>query len=393
MAIPRLRDYQGPSILSYGFRPFFFCGSLFSAFVMMAWLPVFYGSLELSTLFGPIDWHIHEIFFGYLAAIISGFLFTAVPNWTGRLPIQGQPLLLLVVIWVAGRLAVTFSAYIGWIPALVIDLAFLTAIVTVIGNEVIAGKNWRNLKVLIPVSLFWLANLGFHLEAHFMGASDYSQRLAMAVAISLIMLIGGRIVPSFTRNFIVRKNPGRLPAPFSRFDAVSIAAGAIAFAVWIGLTDGLIVAGVMGVAGLLQVVRLARWAGDRTGGDFLVVILHISYLFIPVGFILIALANIWPEHVSSVAGMHAFGVGAIGSMTLSVMIRATFGHTGRPLKADVYTKLILSMVWISAISRIAAVLCSFDTEILLEVAATTWVLAFLGFSVAFANLLFRPRGF
>ncbi len=393
MAIPRLRDYKGPAILSYGFRPFFFCGSLFAALAMMAWLPVFHGSLELSSLFGPIDWHIHEIFFGYLAAIISGFLFTAVPNWTGRLPLQGQPLLALVVIWVAGRLAVTFSGYIGWIPALLIDLAFLTAIVTVIGNEVISGKNWRNLKILIPVSLFWLANLCFHLEAHFTGASNYSQRLAMAVAIILIILIGGRIVPSFTRNYLVRMNPGRLPVPFSRFDAVSIAASVIALALWIVLTDGLIVAGAMGVAGVLQFVRLARWTGDRTGGDFLVAILHISYLFIPVGFVLIALANIWPEYVSSVAGMHIFGVGAIGSMTLSVMIRATFGHTGRPLKADVYTKLILSMVWISVISRIAAVLFSSGVEIFLEIAAMSWVAAFLLFSLVFAKLLFRPRGF
>ncbi|MZR32042.1 NnrS family protein [Sneathiella litorea] len=392
MAIPRLRDFQGPAILSYGFRPFFFFGSLFSALAMMAWLPVFYGSLEISSLFGPIDWHVHEIFFGYLAAIISGFLFTAVPNWTGRLPIQGLPLLFLVLIWAAGRIAVTFSAYIGWLPALIIDLAFLTAIVAVIGNEVIAGKNWRNLKVLIPVSLFWLANLGFHLEANFTGVTDYSQRLAMAVAITLIMLIGGRIVPSFTRNYLVRKNPGRLPAPFSRFDAVSIAAGVVAFAVWIIQVDGLIVAGFMAVAGILQFIRLARWAGDRTSGDFLVVVLHISYLFIPVGFVLIALASLWPEHFSSVAGMHAFGIGAIGSMTLSVMTRATFGHTGRPLKADVYTKLIFSMIWVSVASRIAAVYYPSGQQILLDIAAIGWVLAFLGFSVAFAHLLFKPKG-
>ncbi|MFC4272655.1 short-chain dehydrogenase [Sneathiella chungangensis] len=392
MAIPRLRDYQGPAILSYGFRPFFFFGSLFSALAMMAWLPVFYGTLELSSLFGPIDWHVHEIFFGYLAAIISGFLFTAVPNWTGRMPIQGRPLLLLAVIWAAGRIAVTFSVYLGWALTMIIDIAFLTAIVFVIGNEVIAGKNWRNLKVLIPVSLFWAANIGFHLEAHFFGITDYSQRLAMAVAISLIMLIGGRIVPSFTRNYLVRRNPGRLPAPFSRFDALSIALGVAAFAVWIVLADGWIVAGFMGGAGIMQFARLARWAGDRTRGDFLVAILHISYLFIPVGFVLIALANIWPAYFSPVAGMHAFGVGAVGSMTLSVMIRATFGHTGRPLKADISTKLILTMVWLSAISRIAAALYSPGMEHLLHIAATTWVLAFLGFSLAFAHLLLRPKG-
>ncbi|MAL80819.1 MAG: short-chain dehydrogenase [Sneathiella sp.] len=393
MAIPRLRDYKGPAILSYGFRPFFFFGALFAGLSMMVWLPVFYGNLEISSLFGPIDWHIHEVFFGYLAAIISGFLFTAVPNWTGRLPIQGNPLLLLVVIWVAGRIAITFSLYFGWILTMVIDLAFLTAIVFVIGNEVISGKNWRNLKVLIPIIAFWLANLGFHLEAYFMGASDYSQRLAMAAAIVLIMLIGGRIIPSFTRNFLVRRNPGRLPVPFGRFDIIAIALGVIALGLWVVLIEGPVVAGFMGIAGLLQLVRLVRWAGDRTGGEFLVTVLHVSYLFIPTGFLLIAAGNIWPDYISSVAGMHAFGVGAIGSMTLSVMIRATFGHTGQPLKADLKTWLILIMIWISAISRVAAALYAPGMEMLLEIAATTWVLAFAGFSVTFAKLLFRPKGF
>lgn len=391
MAIPRLRDYRGPAILSYGFRPLFFFGSLFAGLVMMAWLPVFYGSLELSSLFNPIDWHIHEIFFGYLAAVISGFLFTAVPNWTGRMPIQGSPLLLLVLIWSVGRIAMTFSVYFGWMLTMAIDLSFLTAIVFVIGNEVISGKNWRNLKVLLPISVFLAANVGFHLEAHFFGTSDYSRRLAMAAAIILIMLIGGRVIPSFTRNFLVRENPGRLPTPFDRFDAVSLAIGIVALAIWVVLIEGPVVAGFMGLAGLVQLVRLARWAGDRASGDFLVAILHISYLFIPTGFILVALSGFWPGDISPVAGMHAFGVGAVGSMTLSVMIRATLGHTGQPLKADFKTKLILIMIWTSAVFRIAAALYPAGTEILLEIAATTWVLAFIGFSAGFANLFFTRK--
>ena len=391
MAIPRLQNYQGPAILSYGFRPFFFFGSVYAGLAMLVWLPLFYGHLELWSLFDPIDWHVHEIFFGYLAAIISGFLFTAVPNWTGRMPIQGRPLLLLVLLWGAGRVAIAFSGYLGWVWAMVIDLSFLTAIVLVIGNEVIAGKNWRNLKVLLPLSVFLGANVLFHLEVHFDGLSNYSQRLAMATAIILIMLIGGRIVPSFTRNYLVRENPGRLPAPFGRFDMVSIAVAIIALGLWVILEEGPLVSIFMGFAGLLQLIRLARWAGDRTAGDFLVLILHVSYLFIPAGFLLLAASGIFPADIPPVAGVHALGIGAIGSMTLSVMIRATLGHTGMPLKAGISTKLILSAIWISALCRIAAAIYPDLMMILLEIAATTWVLAFIGFSAANIKLFFNPK--
>src|SRR5690606_19385842 len=282
----RLRDYRGPAILSYGFRPFFFFGAVQASIVMLVWLPIFYGSLEISSLFGPLQWHSHELFFGYLAAIITGFLFTSVPNWTGRMPLQGAPLLLLLLVWIAGRVAVTFSAYLGFELTLLIDLAFLTLILFVVGYEIISGKNWRNLKILLPLILFWLANLAFHLEVEFTGHAAYSERLAMAVAITFIMLIGGRIVPSFTRNFLARRVPGRHPAPFDRFDIVSIAVAILALAGWVILPDAGLIAGVMALAGVLQFARLARWAGERAGGDFLVAILHVSYRFIPIGFLL-----------------------------------------------------------------------------------------------------------
>ena len=218
MAIQRLRDYQGPALLSYGYRPFFFLGSLYAGLSIVLWIPQLYGHLTVATQFVPVDWHIHEMYFGFLAAVITGFLFTAVPNWTGRLPIQGKPLLFIVLIWVAGRLAVTYSSYIGWIAAMILDLLFLSTILAVLTIEIAAGKNWRNLKVLLPLSLLLAANAGFHLEAHFDGASDISRRLAMASAILFILVIGGRIIPSFTRNWLVKNNQGRLPTPFNTFD-------------------------------------------------------------------------------------------------------------------------------------------------------------------------------
>ncbi|MCY0148362.1 NnrS family protein [Hoeflea sp. G2-23] len=390
MAIPRTRDYAGPALLSYGFRPFFLFGALYSGLSILLWLPQFYGELSLSTLFAPTDWHVHELYFGFLPAIITGFLFTAVPNWTGRMPLQGNGLLVLVMIWLAGRLAVTFSSYIGWQSALAIDVSFLIAVAMVIAREIIAGANWRNLKVLLPLLVLTLANIAFHLEAHFEGVSDYSRRLAALAAISLIMLIGGRVIPSFTRNWLVRENPGRLPAAFTRFDVVSIAVGVLALGFWTALPESMVTAVTMAVAALLQLLRVGRWAGERALRDPLVWILHVGYFFVPVGFALIAAAILWPDHVSQVAGVHALSVGAVGVMTLAMMVRSSLGHTGQALKAGRSGVFIFASVLVAAVARILAATTDSQT-LALHVAAFAWMAAFVGFGVIFAPALLRRR--
>ena len=391
MAIPRTRNYSGPAILSYGFRPFFLFGALYSGLSVMLWLPQFYGELTLSTLFEPVDWHIHELYFGFLPAIITGFLFTAVPNWTGRMPLQGNGLLALVVLWLAGRLAVTFSSYIGWQAALAADSAFLIAVAAVVAREIIAGANWRNLKVLLPLLILASANIAFHLEAQFDGITDISRRLAVLAAITLIMLIGGRVIPSFTRNWLVRENPGRLPATFSRFDVVSIAVGIVALAFWTAVPESPATAFAMTAAAVLQFVRLGRWAGERALRDPLVWILHAAYLFIPIGFALIAASIFSPEYVSPIAGVHALGAGAVGGMTLAMMTRASLGHTGQALRAGPAISLIFSAVLIAAITRILAALTDSYVDFSLHVAAFAWLIAFGGFAVVFGPALVRPR--
>jgi uncharacterized protein involved in response to NO len=236
--IPRLRDYQGPALLSYGFRPFFLFGSLYAGLAILAWLPMFHGKLEVSTAFAPRDWHIHEMLYGYLSAVITGFLLTSVPNWTGRMPLQGRPLLVLVLTWAVGRLAVTTSAWIGWEAAAVADNAFLLLVAAVMGREIIKGRNWRNLKVLIALGVLTVGNIVFHVEAHVLGAAEYGVRVGIAATMMLIMLIGGRIVPSFTRNWLARENPGRLPAPFGPFDIISMIAAGTALVAWIAARTG-----------------------------------------------------------------------------------------------------------------------------------------------------------
>ncbi|TRC99635.1 NnrS family protein [Mesorhizobium sp. WSM4303] len=390
MAIPRTRPSSWPAVLSYGFRPFFLLGSLYAAAAVLIWLPLLYGKLETLSAFSPVDWHVHEMLFGYLAAIVTGFLLTAIPNWTGRLPVQGLPLLALALLWVAGRLVVFFSAETGWLLSAVIDCAFLLAVVVTAAMEIIAGRNWRNLKVLLPVTVLLGSNVMFHAEAHYLGLSDVSRRLGLGATVVLIMIIGGRIVPSFTRNWLVRERPGRLPASFGRFDTGTIALSAIGLLCWVFFPDRAGAGPLLMAAAVFNTIRLARWAGDRTFSDPLVLILHVAYAFIPIGLLLAGLAVFLPEKVPPIAAIHAFGVGALASMTLAVMARATLGHTGRELRASIGTSLVFVTIVFAAILRIAA---SFAPAMptLLHMSAALWVAAFIGYLSLFGGMLMRPR--
>ncbi|MER9845470.1 NnrS family protein [Mesorhizobium australicum] len=389
MAVSRLRSYSGPAVLSFGFRPFFLLGSLYAALSILLWLPMYAGELVAHSAFVPVDWHIHEMLFGYLPAIVTGFLLTAIPNWTGRLPVRGPPLLALVVLWLAGRAAVFFSADIGWQAAAVIDGAFLIAVAAAAAREIVAGRNWRKLKVLLPLAVLAGANGAFHIEAHLQGTSDISRRLGMAAAIMLISLIGGRIIPSFTRNWLVRENPGRLPAPFDRFDIASLAISAVALGAWSFAPDNSVSGMLMAVAALCQAWRLSRWAGERTLRDPLVLILHLAYAFVPVGLALVSASIFFPDAVPAAAGLHALGTGAVGAMTLAVMTRATLGHTGRALKAGTGASSIFVAVLLAGSLRILAAFV--PSGAVIDIAGAGWVAAFSGFILVYGNALMTPK--
>jgi uncharacterized protein involved in response to NO len=389
MSVPRLRAYQGPAILSYGFRPFFLLGSIYAGAIIPVWLGVFEGELQVPTVFAARDWHVHEMLFGYVAAIVGGFLLTAIPNWTGRLPLQGTPLAVLVSSWLAGRIAVCVSAWIGWEVACVIDAAFLALLATAAAREIVAGPKWGNLPVVAIVSLFGASNVAFHIEAHVDGLAGYSTRFAIALVITLVALIGGRIVPSFTRNWLARQHPGRLPAQFGWFDAVVMAAGVIALMAWIGAPEAEATGLALIVAGCLHVVRLSRWAGYRTIPDRLVLILHLAYAFIPVGYLLGGLAAF--DVLPPSAGIHAWTGGAVGSMTIAVMTRATLGHTGCMLKASIGTQCLYAAIVAAALMRICASLSPEHMQALLAAAGIGWTFAFLGFAVLYGRALCSPR--
>lgn len=384
-AIARLKAYGGPVLLSYGFRPFFLFGALYAGLAVLAWLPMFNGRLELWTAFGPVDWHVHEMLYGFLPAVITGFLLTAIPNWTGRLPIQGKPLLALVVLWLAGRVAVTFSAEIGWLAAAVIDVSFLALVVAATAREVVAGSNWRNLKVVGMVVLLLAGNIAFHVEAYVRGSAEYATRIGIAATVLLIAVIGGRIIPSFTRNWLARENPGRLPIPFARFDVAVILFSAVTLALWGVQPFGQTSAAALAVAGMLHLARLLRWAGDRTVRDRLVLILHVGYLFVPVGFLLTGAGA--AGFITADAGIHAWMVGAAGIMTLAVMTRASLGHTGKALIASRATQAIYAAIVFAALARTGASLEPERELRLLDLAAFAWCAAFFGFAASFGPLL------
>ena len=387
-ALSRRLDYAGPALFAYGFRPFFLAAGAWAAFGIVLWLPQYLGVLALPTHFSALDWHIHEMLYGYVAASIAGFLLTAIPNWTGRLPVNGWPLAGLAALWLAGRIAILVSAWIGAEVAAVIDVAFLVTLAAVAVREIVAGKNWRNLRVLVVLGALIVGNVVFHLEVVLTGRANYGVRIAIAAIIVLISLIGGRIVPSFTGNWLKRSNPGRLPVPFSRFDAVTIAASALALLSWIGAPDfsgsGLLLL----IAGVLQLLRLARWAGDRTLSDRLVLVLHVGYAFVPIGFLLTGIAT-WTAQVPASAGIHAWTAGAIGTMTLAVMTRASLGHTGMPLQAGPATQAIYAMVVLAAVLRIVAALI--NSLSLIEYAGVAWFAGFALFVVVYGPLVIMRK--
>jgi uncharacterized protein involved in response to NO len=388
-AIPRLKAYTGPAVLSYGFRPFFLLGSIWAGLEVLAWLPMFYGELSLATAFSPRDWHVHELLFGYVPAIVAGFLLTAIPNWTGRLPLQGGPLAGLVLVWLAGRYAVTLSATIGWKGATIADCAFLLVLAAAVAREIVVGKNWGNLKIVALLGLLAAGNLAFHLEAHFTGIALYSTRLGIAAVVMLIMIVGGRLIPSFTRNWLMRQAPGRLPAPLDRFDLACLVLSGASLVLWVAAPEGAPAGVALIAAAMLNLGRVGRWAGDRTFADRLVLVLHVGYAFVPLGFLLGGLAAF--DIAAPSAGIHAWTAGAIGIMTLAVMSRASLGHTGRALTASPALQAVYAAALTAALARICAVLHPDWSEPLLHVSAFAWVAAFLGFAFLYGPILCRAR--
>ncbi|MEM1046664.1 MAG: NnrS family protein [Pseudomonadota bacterium] len=390
----QMRTWTGPGLLSFGFRPFFLFGAVWAALAMVIWLLMMSGELAVPIRFDPVLWHAHEFLFGYLGAIIAGFLLTALPNWTGRLPIVGWRLGFLVLLWALGRVAVLVSQELPAGLVAAVDLAFPVTLGLVLLREIIAGRNWRNLPVLSLLAAFALANGLFHWQTAVGGsaADGTGLRLGVATALMLISVIGGRIVPSFTRNWLVRTGRAARPvAPMQIFDKLVLAATLVGLVLWVVRPED----GATGIAllsvGTLQAVRLARWQGASTASEPLVWVLHAGYAFVPLGALCVGTSIIMPDGINQVAALHVWMAGAIGLMTLAVMTRATLGHTGQDLHAGSGTVLIYVAIIGSVFARLLAEIGADHAMLLYRLSGLFWILAFTGFAALYGPLLVKRR--
>ncbi len=387
----RRRSYNGPVFFSLGFRPFFFGAGLWAAVAMTLWVVFLTAGIDVPSRLSGVDWHLHEFLFGYTSAVIAGFLLTAVPNWTGRMPVMGWPVAALAGLWLAGRVALLFSLYLPPLVAPVIDLSFIAVLALIIAREVIAGKNWRNLKVLIILALIGGANGLFHYEAYTTAGYDgYGIRAGVALVIMLIMVVGGRIIPSFTRNWLMRQPAGRLPAPMGNFDKTTMALSGVALLLWAVFPEAIATRPMAALAGVLNLIRFARWASERTFKEPLLAILHIGFFFIPYGFLTIAAGDLLPGWSRASQIPHAWTAGAIGLVTLAMLTRTSLGHSGRPLKATRTVSAIYALVLLGVLTRITGEFLP-DVAPLLHAAATFWILGFGLFAIAFIPIFFKPR--
>ena len=391
LALRRARMAAAPPFLRGGFRPFFFGGAAWAVIALALWVLALAGEIALPTAFDPLSWHRHEMLFGFVGAVIAGFLLTAIPNWTGRLPIAGPPLAMLFGLWLAARLAVFCSGRLGVGVAAALDVGFFLVLAGVAGREVFAAKN-RNAPLVGMVLLLGVANATDHAGAAGLIADlDLGVRGAIALVVLMISLIGGRIIPSFTRNWLQKQGiSGRMPTQPGRFDLVVIAASAAALVGWVAAPETVPIGVLLVVAGLLQAVRLARWSGLRAAHDPLVLVLHVGYAWVPAGLLLLG-ASMIGESLPRSAAIHGLTAGAMGTMILAVMTRSTLGHTGRELKANAQTVLIYALVTLGALLRVAAPLELMDYMVGMELAAIAWAGSFLVFLAVYGPILFRPR--
>ena len=389
----QMRAWTGPTLLTYGFRPFFFGAGVWAALAMVLWIPMLSGHIALPTRFDPVTWHSHEFLYGYLSAVVAGFLLTSVPNWTGRLPIVGWPLGGLFALWIIGRLAVTFSSGLPvWLVA-VADLSMLVTLAAVLTREIVAGKNWRNLMVLFMLGALILGNGVFHFEAARgdYAARGYGLRIGLGAALMLIAVIGGRIVPSFTRNWLVRRGEGKLPVPpMQTYDKIALLALLAALVLWVVMPEHMVTGLALLLAGVLHLIRLSRWAGERALSEPLLWVLHLGYALLPIGAILVGLEVLRPGLLGFAASQHVWMAGTIGLMTMAVMTRATLGHTGQALTAGRGTTALYLGVIAAMLLRLLAGAWPAQADILYALSGLCWIGAFGGFALLYGALLLRP---
>lgn len=376
---------RGWPLLRLGFRPFYLGAAAFAAVSVPAWTAAFLGLWHLQPTIAPLYWHAHEMLFGFAAAPIAGFLLTAGKAWTGLQTPRGAWLGVLVAVWLAARLAAFGAPHAVYA---VLDIVLLPAIAAILLQVLVRARNRRNLPLVAILVLLSLANVVFHLAVA--GAIDVSPMRALHAGLALIVMvecvIAGRVVPLFTAN----ATPGLKLQVRGWLEIASLAAAALALAWWVFAPPGAAGAAILGAAAVLHIVRQLQWRPLVARGRPILWILHAAYAWIPLGFALLALAQVGATGGS--AGVHALGVGATGGLIIGMMTRTARGHTGRPLQASRAEVLAYGLVMAAAVLRVVLPLVAPAQVVATLVAsAVAWSAAFAIYLFVFAPWLVQTR--
>lgn len=386
----RRRMADSPPWLRGGFRPFFLAAGIWAVVAIFVWIFSLTGNVALPRGIEPLAWHRHEMVFGFAGAAVAGFLLTAIPNWTGRLPIAGWPLASLVALWGAARIALLIVPAKAIAVAAVLDASLYVALAAFAAREVIASGN-RNLPMSALVLIFGTADALDHLcIAGVIGDGMLGIRCGLSILLVMISVVGGRIIPSFTRNWMVKQGITiGLPGQPDRYDRAAIGLTTISMISWILLPESKVSGGVLVAAAFLQGGRLARWRGLATIRDALLLILHVGYGWLVLGLMLLGLSSLSPD-VPRTAAIHALTVGAVATMILAVTTRASLGHAGRALRAALPTVCAYALLSFAALARVATAFGWIDYLPGLHLSACLWVGAFLLFLTVYWPVLTRP---
>jgi uncharacterized protein involved in response to NO len=384
------------ALFSYGFRPFFLGAAVYAVIAMAVWV----GWVSLPSpawaLFtdSPFAWHAHEMVFGFAAAAVAGFLLTAVPNWTGALPISGPPLMLLFATWVVGRIAMLAAGVLH--PAIVaaVDLAFLPFLGFAAARQLFVKPAAKNVLLLTIITAMIGANIAYHLTSAGVSSGEATSavRFALMLLVLMIAIIGGRVIPAFTHNWLHLNVPGAaMPKRYGWLDATAIATVAAVALLQVIPAPSWLLGSLASAAAGANGARLLLWRGVATRRAPIVWILHVAYAWLVVGLALMSMGA-FSSDVRNVAAMHAFGAGAVATMIMAIMSRASLGHTGRTLIAPNLVVFAYALLTLAAVLRVfgPGLAPAFYVEELF-VAGLAWIAAFALFIVVYAPILMTPR--
>ena len=372
-------------MLRLGFRPFYLGTALLACLAVPLWIAIFLGRIQVPLPMSPLLWHAHEMLFGFAAGVVVGFLLTAVKAWTGLETARGPLLGALALLWLAARLASLVAPYAVYAT---LDMLLLPAVAAVLLRVLIKAGNKRNIPLICLLLLMAAANLVFHLSVLGIVAVPAVSALyaELALILMVVSVITGRVVPMFTRNV----TPGLVINMPRKFELSLLAVTAVALALWVFAAPAPVVLVASLAAGVMHAVRLWKWHPQVTFKRPILWILHASYAWLPLGFVLLALAQLgWV--VPSLA-VHAFAVGVIGGLIIGMVTRTARGHTGRPLQPSRGEVVAYALVMLAAVLRVLvpAVQPAWYAYAL-EGAACLWAIAFAIYLVIYTPWLMRTR--